>query len=167
MTFIAGARRRRPAVASTRLTQPSLLLGSDTLSTYKAMLKADCTFVRTCMCQAEKGERGERGERATRYPLAVGERDEAQRVLVESSLSILYAQAQAEGVLAQIKRSPLGVMLNLGPFNYPFNETYCTLIPAILMGNSVVMKLPNVGCLAHICTMEIYAKAATFLEHIL
>ena len=49
-------------------------------------------------------------------------------------------------------------MLNLGPFNYPFNETYCTLIPAILMGNSVVMKLPNVGCLAHICTMEAYAK---------
>uniref|UniRef100_A0A7S3AN93 Succinate-semialdehyde dehydrogenase, mitochondrial n=1 Tax=Haptolina ericina TaxID=156174 RepID=A0A7S3AN93_9EUKA len=65
---------------------------------------------------------------------------------------------QKEGVLAQIKRAPLGVMLNLGPFNYPFNETYCTLIPAILMGNSVVMKLPNVGCLAHVCTMEIYAK---------
>ena len=62
------------------------------------------------------------------------------------------------GVLAQIKRAPIGIMLNLGPFNYPFNETYCTLIPAILMGNSVVMKLPNVGCLAHICTMEIYAK---------
>ena len=65
---------------------------------------------------------------------------------------------QEGGVLAQIKRGPIGVMLNLGPFNYPFNETYCTLIPAILMGNSVVMKLPNVGCLAHICTMEVYAK---------
>jgi len=65
---------------------------------------------------------------------------------------------QTGGIIAQIKRNPLGVMLNLGPFNYPFNETYCTLIPAILMGNSIVMKLPNVGCLAHICTMEIYAK---------
>merc|ERR1719424_131333 len=65
---------------------------------------------------------------------------------------------QEGGVLAQVKRGPIGVMLNLGPFNYPFNETYCTLIPAILMGNSVVMKLPNVGCLAHICTMEVYAK---------
>ena len=65
---------------------------------------------------------------------------------------------QEGGVLAQIKRAPIGVMLNLGPFNYPFNETYCTLIPALLMGNSVVMKLPNVGCLAHICTMEIYAR---------
>ena len=70
----------------------------------------------------------------------------------------VYFTTQDGGVLAQIKRAPIGVMLNLGPFNYPFNETYCTLIPAILMGNSVVMKLPNVGCLAHICTMEVYAK---------
>lgn len=58
----------------------------------------------------------------------------------------------------QVRRAPLGVMLNLGPFNYPFNETYTTLIPAILMGNSVVMKLPNVGCLAHIPTMEVFAE---------
>jgi glyceraldehyde-3-phosphate dehydrogenase (NADP+) len=35
------------------------------------------------------------------------------------------------------------VMLNLGPFNYPFNETYTTLIPAIVMGNTAVMKIPN------------------------
>mmetsp|Transcript_26009 Transcript_26009/g.65622 ORF Transcript_26009/g.65622 Transcript_26009/m.65622 type:complete len:558 (-) Transcript_26009:185-1858(-) len=62
------------------------------------------------------------------------------------------------GVVAQVRRAPLGVMLNLGPFNYPFNETYTTLIPAILMGNSVVMKLPNVGCLAHIPTMEVFAE---------
>merc|ERR1719163_1515746 len=68
------------------------------------------------------------------------------------------AFVQMDGVLAQSRRAPIGVMLNLGPFNYPFNETYCTLIPALLMGNSVVMKLPNVGCLAHICTMEDYAK---------
>ncbi|EOD05025.1 glyceraldehyde-3-phosphate dehydrogenase [Emiliania huxleyi CCMP1516] len=68
------------------------------------------------------------------------------------------AFVQMDGVLAQSRRGPIGVMLNLGPFNYPFNETYCTLIPALLMGNSVVMKLPNVGCLAHICSMETYAK---------
>ena len=34
-------------------------------------------------------------------------------------------------------------MLCLGPFNYPFNETYATLIPALLAGNVVIMKLPN------------------------
>lgn len=84
---------------------------------------------------------------------------------IRDTISTLKGMLKAEnafiqegGVLAQIKRAPIGVMLNLGPFNYPFNETYCTLIPALLMGNSVVMKLPNVGCLAHICTMEIYAR---------
>ena len=48
----------------------------------------------------------------------------------------------------------LEVMMNLGPSNYPFNETYATLIPAILMGNSIVMKVPNTGGLAHFLTME-------------
>merc|ERR1719230_1636642 len=55
-------------------------------------------------------------------------------------------------------RSPVGVMLNLGPSNYPFNETYATLIPALLMGNCVVMKVPNTGGLAHVLTMESYAE---------
>ena len=36
------------------------------------------------------------------------------------------------GVVAQIKRAPIGVMLNLGPFNYPFNETCAAPIPALL-----------------------------------
>jgi len=64
----------------------------------------------------------------------------------------------AEGVHAVVKRSAVGVMLNLGPSNYPFNETYATLIPALLMGNCVVMKIPNTGGLAHILTMEAYAE---------
>jgi glyceraldehyde-3-phosphate dehydrogenase (NADP+) len=62
------------------------------------------------------------------------------------------------GVIAQQHRSPIGVMLNLGPFNYPFNETYTTLIPAIIMGNTAVMKIPNVGALAHMETMEAFAE---------
>lgn len=63
-----------------------------------------------------------------------------------------------EGVHAFMRRAPLGVMMNLGPSNYPFNETYATLIPAILMGNSVVMKIPNTGGLAHYLTMEAYVE---------
>lgn len=62
------------------------------------------------------------------------------------------------GVHAIIRRSPVGVMMNLGPMNYPFNETYATLIPALLCGNSVVMKIPNIGGLAHVLTMDAYAE---------
>ncbi len=51
----------------------------------------------------------------------------------------------AGGIMAQIRRAPLGVVLCMGPFNYPFNETFATLIPALIMGNSVVVKTPRFG----------------------
>lgn len=62
------------------------------------------------------------------------------------------------GIMASIRKAAIGIMLCLGPFNYPFNETYATLIPALLTGNVVIMKIPAIGCLAHVLTMEAYAK---------
>lgn len=47
------------------------------------------------------------------------------------------------GILAQIKRSPIGITLCIGPFNYPLNETFTTLIPALIMGNVVIFKPQN------------------------
>ncbi len=52
-----------------------------------------------------------------------------------------------EGILGQIRRSPFGVVLCMGPFNYPLNETFTTLIPAIIMGNTVVLKPAKHGVL--------------------
>jgi len=43
--------------------------------------------------------------------------------------------------------------------NYPLNETYATLIPALLMGNVVLMKIPTIGGLVHLLTMEAFQKA--------
>jgi glyceraldehyde-3-phosphate dehydrogenase (NADP+) len=54
------------------------------------------------------------------------------------------------GVVAQVRRAPLGVTLCMGPFNYPLNEAYTTLIPALAMGNTVVMKLPKLGMLCNL-----------------
>ncbi|MBC7386572.1 MAG: aldehyde dehydrogenase family protein [Cryobacterium sp.] len=51
----------------------------------------------------------------------------------------------AGGLVAQIRRAPLGVTLCMGPFNYPLNETFTTLIPALIMGNTVVVKLARFG----------------------
>ena len=62
------------------------------------------------------------------------------------------------GFVAKVRRGPLGMVLNLGPYNYPFNETYAMLIPALLTGNVVIMKVPSIGGLAHMLTMEVYAK---------
>ncbi|MFX0026445.1 MAG: NADP-dependent glyceraldehyde-3-phosphate dehydrogenase [Candidatus Hermodarchaeota archaeon] len=42
-------------------------------------------------------------------------------------------------------RVPLGVVLCIGPFNYPFNLTGSKIAPALMAGNSVVMKPPSQG----------------------
>jgi len=54
-----------------------------------------------------------------------------------------------QGIIGQIRRGPLGVVLCMGPFNYPLNETFTILIPALIMGNTVVMKPPKHGVLLH------------------
>lgn len=52
-----------------------------------------------------------------------------------------------QGTLGQIRRVPLGVSLCMGPYNYPLNETFTTLIPALIMGNTVVFKPAKFGVL--------------------
>lgn len=54
---------------------------------------------------------------------------------------------EEQGFMAQIRRVPLGVALCMGPFNYPLNETFTTLIPALIMGNAVIFKPAKYGVL--------------------
>ncbi len=51
------------------------------------------------------------------------------------------------GIYAHIRRGPLGVILCLGPYNYPLNETFALLIPALIMGNTTVFKPAKHGVL--------------------
>ncbi|MEZ0296354.1 MAG: aldehyde dehydrogenase family protein, partial [Candidatus Methylacidiphilales bacterium] len=52
-----------------------------------------------------------------------------------------------DGIYGQIRRMPLGIVLCMGPFNYPLNETFATLLPALIMGNCVIFKPPKFGTL--------------------
>lgn len=52
-----------------------------------------------------------------------------------------------QGTLGKIRRVPVGVALCMGPFNYPLNETFTTLIPALIMGNTVIFKPAKYGVL--------------------
>jgi glyceraldehyde-3-phosphate dehydrogenase (NADP+) len=65
---------------------------------------------------------------------------------------------EEQGIVAQVRRSPLGVVLCMGPFNYPLNETFCTLIPAILMGNTVLFKPPKHGTLLHYPLLQAFKE---------
>jgi glyceraldehyde-3-phosphate dehydrogenase (NADP+) len=65
----------------------------------------------------------------------------------------------AEGIIGQIRRSPLGVTLCMGPFNYPLNECLTTLIPALIMGNTTVLKPPRHGVLLFSPLLEAFRDA--------
>lgn len=64
-----------------------------------------------------------------------------------------------EGIIGQIRRSPLGVVLCMGPYNYPLNETFTTLIPALIMGNTVIFKPPKYGVLLHHPLLKAFQEA--------
>ena len=64
-----------------------------------------------------------------------------------------------EGIIGQVRRSPLGVVLCMGPFNYPLNETFTTLIPALIMGNTLLFKPPKHGTLLHYPLLEAFRSS--------
>jgi glyceraldehyde-3-phosphate dehydrogenase (NADP+) len=64
-----------------------------------------------------------------------------------------------QDIAAQIRRSPLGVTLCMGPYNYPLNETFTTLIPALIMGNTTVLKPPRHGVLLYRPLLRAFQQA--------
>ena len=64
-----------------------------------------------------------------------------------------------QGINAMIRRGPVGVVLCLGPYNYPLNETFTLLIPAIIMGNTVVFKPAKLGVLLLSPLLEAFQKS--------
>lgn len=61
-----------------------------------------------------------------------------------------------DGVYAHIRRGPLGVVLCPGPYNYPLNETFALLIPALIMGNTAIFKPAKHGVLLITPLMEAF-----------
>ncbi|MGB5944088.1 MAG: NADP-dependent glyceraldehyde-3-phosphate dehydrogenase [Leeuwenhoekiella sp.] len=64
-----------------------------------------------------------------------------------------------DGIHAHIRRGPLGVVLCLGPYNYPLNETFCLLIPALMMGNTAVFKPAKHGVLLITPLLEAFQES--------
>ena len=64
-----------------------------------------------------------------------------------------------DGVYAHIRRGPLGVVLCLGPYNYPLNETFTLLIPALIMGNTVIFKPAKLGVLLICPLLDAFQKS--------
>lgn len=55
-----------------------------------------------------------------------------------------YDKNQKTGIFTRV---PLGVVLAISPFNYPINLSITKIAPALLTGNTVVLKPPTQGAL--------------------
>ncbi len=64
-----------------------------------------------------------------------------------------------QNFIGQTKKVPHGVALVMGPFNYPLNETFTTLIPALIMGNTILFKPPKHGTLLFEPLLEAFRDA--------
>lgn len=58
-----------------------------------------------------------------------------------------------------VTRVPLGVVLAISPFNYPVNLSASKIAPALIAGNSVVLKPPTNGAISALHLAEIFNAA--------
>lgn len=64
-----------------------------------------------------------------------------------------------KGGTALIDRVAYGVVLAIAPFNYPVNLSGSKLAPALLMGNSVILKPPTQGSISGLHLTQLFRKA--------
>lgn len=64
-----------------------------------------------------------------------------------------------KGRTAIVERVSHGVVLCIAPFNYPVNLAASKIVPALLMGNSVIYKPPTQGSISGLHLVQILVKA--------
>lgn len=61
--------------------------------------------------------------------------------------------------ISVVTRVPLGVVLAISPFNYPVNLSVSKIAPALMAGNSVVLKPPTQGAISALYLAEVFNMA--------
>ncbi|AGF56988.1 glyceraldehyde-3-phosphate dehydrogenase (NADP+) [Clostridium saccharoperbutylacetonicum] len=61
--------------------------------------------------------------------------------------------------ISVVSREPLGVVLAISPFNYPINLAASKIAPAIIVGNSVVLKPATQGSLCGLYLAKVFQEA--------
>jgi glyceraldehyde-3-phosphate dehydrogenase (NADP+) len=80
------------------------------------------------------------------------------RGLVDAGDKVQSAPSGKNVHHARELRYPLGTVLCVAPFNYPVNEFLTTIVPALLVGNVVIGKLPRFGMLANQALAHAFAE---------
>ena len=64
---------------------------------------------------------------------------------------------------AFVRRAAIGIIMCLGPYNYPLNETWAMVFAALLAGNVLILKIPTVGGLCHFLTSKCIGCCVGFI----
>lgn len=64
-----------------------------------------------------------------------------------------------KGRIAMVEHVAHGVIVCIAPFNYPVNLAASKIAPALLMGNSVVLKPPTQGGISGLYLTQVFLKA--------
>ncbi|MEZ5780355.1 MAG: aldehyde dehydrogenase family protein [Rhizobiaceae bacterium] len=81
--------------------------------------------------------------RPTRYGGEFGgvrERTQYMVEIAEQALAPVMAQNPKEGFKRYVKKVPLGVVMVIAPWNYPYLTAVNTIVPALIAGNTVILK---------------------------
>ncbi len=70
----------------------------------------------------------------------VEERTRSMVRIAEGSLEATVPDDERPGIRRMIKREPVGVVLVIAPWNYPFLTAVNTVVPALVAGNAVLLK---------------------------
>lgn len=89
---------------------------------------------------------------------------ERMRLSMEDSRKIIgeylpgdWASDTAEKI-ALVIREPIGIVLGISPFNYPVYTSIAKVLPALLAGNTVILKPPSADPIAFMMCAEIFRK---------
>lgn len=95
--------------------------------------------------------------RPTRYGGENGGVQERGQYMIDIAEEALkpYVPTQKDGFRRYVKHVPLGVVLVIAPWNYPYLTAVNTIIPALMAGNTVILKHATQTLLAG----ERFAKA--------
>ncbi|MCL4399357.1 aldehyde dehydrogenase family protein [Candidatus Parvarchaeota archaeon] len=61
--------------------------------------------------------------------------------------------------IALVVREPVGVVAGISPFNYPVYTSIAKIVPALLAGNSMVLKAPSADPLAFLMCAEVFRRS--------
>jgi len=86
----------------------------------------------------------------------------ADQIETANKAEVFYSKdfpGASDSKTAIVSREPYGVVLAISPFNYPINLAVTKIAPALLMGNSVVVKGPTQGSICTAMLVEVFNKA--------